>query len=46
VRVIERHRGRVLLRAVARIKNGRVIGVETRHGDRFRAPVVISNAAH
>jgi prolycopene isomerase len=48
VRVIERHRGRVLLRReVARIEteNGRVVGVETRHGDRFRAPVVISNAA-
>lgn len=48
VRVIERNRGHVQLRReVANIEteNGRVIGVETRHGDRFRAPVVISNAA-
>ncbi len=48
VRVIERHRGRVLLRReVARIdtENGRVVGVQTRRGDRLRAPVVISNAS-
>lgn len=48
VRVIERHRGRVLLRReVARIdtEKGRVVGVQTRRGDRFRAPVVISNAS-
>lgn len=48
VSVIERHRGRVLLRReVAQIdtENGRVVGVQTRRGDRFRAPVVISNAS-
>lgn len=48
VRVIEGHRGRVVLRRqVARIEteSGRVVGVQTRRGERFRAPVVISNAA-
>jgi phytoene dehydrogenase-like protein len=48
VRVIESHGGRVVLRAeVARIEttNGRITGVETRRGQRFAAPVVISNAA-
>jgi prolycopene isomerase len=48
VKVIQGHRGRVLLRSeVARIetRNGRIAGVETRRGQRFTAPVVISNAA-
>lgn len=48
VRVIEGRRGRVVLRAeVARIETtgGRIAGVETRRGQRFTAPVVISNAA-
>lgn len=48
VRVIENNRGQVVLRAeVARIEttNGRITGVETRRGQRFSAPVVISNAS-
>jgi prolycopene isomerase len=48
VRVIEAHRGKVLLRTeVARIETegGHVRAVETRRGKRFTAPVVISNAA-
>ncbi len=48
VSVIEENRGKVVLRAeVAGIEttDGRVTGVETRKGQRFRAPVVVSNAA-
>lgn len=48
VQVIEEHGGRVLLRTeVARIETtaGRVTGVETRRGRRFRAQAVVSNAA-
>jgi prolycopene isomerase len=48
VRVIEGHRGKVLLRTeVTRIETeqGRVRGVETKKRGRFTAPVVISNAA-
>lgn len=48
VDVIERNRGRVLLRAeVTRIETqgGRVVGVETRKQGRFRASAVVSNAA-
>jgi prolycopene isomerase len=48
VDVIEENRGKVLLKTdVAKIltEGGRVCGVETTKGLRFRAPVVVSNAA-
>jgi prolycopene isomerase len=48
VEVIEENRGKVLLRTdVAQIltEAGRICGVETSKGQRFRAPVVVSNAA-
>jgi prolycopene isomerase len=48
VEVIEEKRGKVLLQTdVARIltEGGRACGVETTKGLRFRAPVVVSNAA-
>jgi prolycopene isomerase len=48
VEVIEEKRGRVLLSTdVTRIltESGRIAGVETATGDRFRSPVVVSNAA-
>lgn len=48
VRVIESHGGRVLLNTeVTAIETeaGRISGVETRKKGRFRAPVVVSNAA-
>jgi prolycopene isomerase len=48
VEVIEEGRGKVLLKSeVTRIltEGGRVTGVETRRWGRFRAPVVVSNAA-
>ena len=48
VDVIESHRGKVVLRTEAlhiETTAGRITGVATRRGQRFRAPVVISNAA-
>ncbi len=48
VRVIEANGGRVLLRAevtAIETQDGRVTGVATRRRGRFRAPVVVSNAA-
>jgi len=48
VEVIEENRGKVLLQTdVAKIltEDGRACGVETTEGLRFRAPVIVSNAA-
>jgi hypothetical protein len=48
VRVIESHRGKVLLRTEVtgiQTRAGRVVGVETRKRGPFHAPVVVSNAA-
>jgi prolycopene isomerase len=48
VRVIESHRGKVLLRTEVtgiQTRAGRVVGVETRKRGSFHAPVVVSNAA-
>ena len=48
VRVIESHRGRLLLRTEVtgiQTRAGRVVGVETRQRGSFHAPVVVSNAA-
>lgn len=48
VRVIESHGGRVVVRAEVtsiETRSGRIAGVETRRHGRFRAPVVVSNAA-
>jgi prolycopene isomerase len=48
VRVIESHGGRVVLRAevtAIETQDGRITGVETKRRGRFRAPVVVSNAA-
>ncbi len=48
VDVIEAHRGRVVLRSevlAIETEAGRVIGVETRRQGKFRAPIVVSNAA-
>ena len=48
VEVIEENRGKVLLKTdVAKIltEDGRACGVETTEGLRFRAPVIVSNAA-